>query len=113
MREHRHPRLALHALDQALAAARHDHVERAAEAASISPTASREANGAREIAASGRPALARPSTRQAWIAAASGSCPSRRAAPPRCREAQGAGVGGDVRPALVDHADDADRRATR
>ena len=31
MREHRHARLALHALDQRLAAARHDHVERAAE----------------------------------------------------------------------------------
>ena len=32
MGEHRHPRLALDALDQALSSARHDDVERAAEA---------------------------------------------------------------------------------
>ena len=32
MREHRHPRLRLHARDQALAAARHDDVDRAVEA---------------------------------------------------------------------------------
>ena len=31
MREHRHPRLLLHAGDQALAAARHDHVDGAAK----------------------------------------------------------------------------------
>ena len=33
MREHRHARFVLHALDQALAAARHDHVDGAAKAA--------------------------------------------------------------------------------
>ena len=45
MREHRHARLGLHARDQALAAARHDHVDRAVEACSISPTAARSRVG--------------------------------------------------------------------
>ena len=41
MREHRHARLLLHALDEALAAARHDHIDGAAKPSSMRPTASR------------------------------------------------------------------------
>ena len=69
MGEDRNARLALHPLDQAPSAARHDHVERAAEPSSISPTAAREAKGARETAASGSPASPQAATRQSWIAA--------------------------------------------
>ncbi len=81
--------------------------------ASMAPTAARSLVGTSWIASSGRPAACSPSTRQAWIAAE--EC--RESEPPlqdrrvACLEAQRAGIGGDVRPALVDHADHAERRA--
>ena len=69
MGEHRHARLALHALDQALAAARHDDVERAAETvehfADRLARRERRARDRRLGQAGGRS----PATRQAWIAA--------------------------------------------
>ena len=69
MREHRHARLALHPIDQALAAARHDDVERPAEAVQhladrFARSEGRARNG--RLGQAGRP---RPSTRQAWMAA--------------------------------------------
>ena len=61
MGEHRHPRLRLHARDQALAAARHDHVDGAAQARRASaPTAARSVVGTSWIASSGRPAARQP-----------------------------------------------------
>ena len=64
MREHRHARLRLHALDEALAAARHDDVDAAVEPCSIWPTAARSVVGTSWIAASGSPAAFRPATRR-------------------------------------------------
>ena len=79
---------------------------------SISPTASREANGTREIAASGRPACLEAGDeagvdRRRGMEAVRAAAQHHRVAG---LEAQRAGVGGDVGPALVDDADDAERR---
>ena len=64
------------------------------------------------MAASGRPASFKPATRQAWIAADERK--TVRAAAQHYRiaalEAEGAGVGGHVGAALVDHPDDPERR---
>ena len=79
---------------------------------SISPTAARSRVGTREIAASGRPAARRPSTRHSWIEAGRQET-VRAAAQDRGiagLETKRAGVGRDIGPALVDHADDAERR---
>ena len=113
MGEDRHPRLGLHARDEALAAARHDDVDGAVEAGSIAPTAARSVVGTSWIAASGRPAARRPAT-QAGMDGARGVEALRAAAQDggvAGLQAERAGIGGDVRPALEDHADDAERRA--
>ena len=113
MREHRHARLGLHARDQALAAARHDHVDGAVEALQHQAD---------------RGAVARRHQRdrvlgQAGVAQALGQRGmdgARRAVAVRAAaqdhgvaglQRQRAGVGGHVRPALVDHADHAERHA--
>ena len=64
MREDRHARLRLHAGDEALAAARHDHVDHAAEAREHE--ADRRAVGGRHELhrVGGQPARSRPSTRR-------------------------------------------------
>ena len=86
MREHRHARLVLDALDQALAAARHDHVDRAVEAREHQRRPRRGRASAR--AGSRRPAGRRragPRPARRGSRAPSGSCPSRRAGSRRCR----------------------------
>ena len=112
MGEHRHARLALHALDQALAAARHDHVERAAEA--FEHLADRLARGERHardrrLGQAGRlePGDEAGVDRRRGMEAVGAAAQHRRVAR---LEAERAGVGGDVGPALVDDADDAERR---
>ena len=114
VREDRHARLLLHARDQALAAARHDHVDSAVEAARASRRRRRGRSSAR---AGSRPpagrlrAGPRRGRRGSRGRAQSVSEPPRRmAALPALRQSA-PGVGGDVRPALEDHADHADRRA--
>ncbi len=113
MREDRHPRLRLHARDEALAAARHDDVEVAVE-----PGEHRADGGAvagRHELDRMRPAgrrAARPSTMAATIAAAERklSEPARRiAALPALRQSAPASAV-DVGAALEDHPDDAERR---
>ena len=73
---------------------------------SIAPTAARSVVGTSWIAASGSPAAFSPATRPAWIACAERrlSEPPRRIAALPGLQAERAGVGGDVRPALEDHA---------
>ena len=80
---------------------------------SISPTAARSAVGTSWIAASGRPAAARPAAsagvdRLGRVQALGAAAQDRGVAG---LQAERAGVGGDVRPALEDHADHPDRRA--
>ena len=77
--EHRHPRLSLYARDQALATARHDHIDGAVNPVSSSPTTSpigrhQRNRGFRQLRV-GRP------RHQAVIDARdrTGNCPSRRA----------------------------------
>ena len=86
MREHRHARLALHPIDQALAAARHDDVERAAEA--LQHLADRRAR-CEGRARDGRLGEARfpKAVDEAGVDGGGDyeSCPSRRAARRRCR----------------------------
>ena len=77
------------------------------------PTAARSRVGTSEIAAAGRPASRRPCD-QRGVDGAGGAEAVRAAAQDHGiagLEAQRAGIGGDVRPALVDHADDAERHA--
>ena len=114
MREHRHARLLLHAR-------RPGSCRRAARCtsmlpsrpASIMPTAARSRVGTSEIAASGRFGLAQALGQRCMDGA-------RRAVAVRAAaqdhgvaglQRQRAGVGGDVRPAFVDDADDAERHA--
>ncbi len=114
MGEHRHARLRLHARDQALAAARHDDVDRAVEArrASCRPRRGR-ASAPAAIAASGRPAARRPSISAAWMARFErwlSEPPRRIAALPALRHSAAASAV-TFGPALVDDADDAERHA--
>ena len=109
--EHRNARLPLHAVDQALAAARNDDVERAVEA---------RQHLAHNLAG-GKGSARNGGFRQARLPQAldkagvdrGGRVKAVRAAAQHHRvaalQAQRAGVGGDVRPALVDDADDAER----
>ena len=80
---------------------------------SISPTAARSVVGTSWIAASGSPAAARPCDEpgvdRLRRAQALGAAAQDRGV--AGLQAERAGVGGDVRPALEDHADDAERRA--
>ena len=113
MGEDRHPRLALDEADEALAAARHDHVDVPVTAAASPTPRPGRASARAGSPSSGRPAPVSPSTRQSW--SSRGGMERLRAAAQdhgvARLEAQRAGVGGDVRAALVDHADDAERRA--
>ena len=112
MREHRHARFGLHARDEALAAARHDQLDRAASPASMWPTAARSVVGTNWIAASGRPAASSPSTSAACMRAR-GMQRFRAAAQDRRvagLDAERAGIRRHVRPALIDDAEHADRR---
>ncbi len=113
MREDGHARLALHALDQALAAARHDDVDRAVEAGQ---------HGAHRGTVGGRHELDRMLGKTGRIEARDeagvdgGGAAMRVGAAAQDDgvarlEAKPAGIGGDVGPALEDDADDAERRA--
>ena len=104
----------LHARDQALAAARHDHVDVAVEArAASAPTAARSRVGTSWMASSGRPAARRPATgthgSRALECEALGAAAQDRGI--AGLEAERAGIGRHVRAALVDDADDAERHA--
>ena len=86
MREHRHARLRLHARDQALAAARHDHVDRAVEAGEHHPdrgAVARRHERDRGLRQAGRAQGPRPA-RHGSRASSDGS-PSRRAGSRHCR----------------------------
>ena len=112
MGEDGHARLALHPLDEALAAARHDDVERPAEA--LEHLADRGARGERRARDRRfrQPRLLQPRD-QAGVDRG-GRVEAVRAAAQHhgvaAFQAERAGVRGDVRPALVDDADDAERR---
>ena len=112
MREHRHARLALHPLHQALAAARHDHVKRAVETSQhfgdrLARRERREADRG-----FGKPRLLQPRDetgvdRLRGVETVGAAAQHHRVA---ALQAKRAGVRGDVRPAFVDDADDAERR---
>ena len=80
---------------------------------SIAPTAARSVTGTSWIASSGSPASTTPATIAAWIArlVRIASEPPRRITALPDISAERAGIGGDVGPALVDDADDAERHA--
>ena len=86
MREHRHARFLLHARDQALAAARHDHVDGAVEALEHQADGLAVGGGHELDRASraGPPRAGRAPGRPGWRGWSDG-CPSRRAGSPRCR----------------------------
>ena len=114
MREHRHARLLSARAPTRLLPPRGTITSRLpARPVSISPTAARSVVGTSWIASSGSPAAFSPSTRQAWMAAEEFERIRAAAQDHRIAglEAERAGVGRDVRPALVDDADDAERRA--
>ena len=113
MGEHRHARLALHARDQALAAARHDDVDGAVEArkhhADRGAVAGR--HQLRRMPPAGRPP---PALDQRGVDGAVRAKALRAAAQDRGIagfEAERGGVGGHVRAALIDDADHAERHA--
>ena len=113
VREHRHARLLLHARHQALAAARHDHVDGAVEALQHQPHGLAVGGGHELDGSLGQARLAQ-AARQAHLDGAAGMMALRAAAQDRGvagLEAQRAGVGRHVGPALVDDADHAQRHA--
>ena len=81
--------------------------------ASISPTAARSRVGTSWIAASGRPASRRPCGKRGMDGAARAQAVGAAAQDRGIAgfQAQRAGIGGHVRPALIDDADDAERHA--
>ena len=109
--KNRHPRLGLHPPDQALAAARHQHVDRPVEPlqhhADGRPVAGRD-DLDRILRQSGGAQAFRqrsvdcPRRAQAFRAAAQNGGISR-------LEAECAGIGRDIGAAFIDHADDAER----
>ena len=112
MSEDRHARLALHALDKALAAARHDHVERSAQP--LQHLADRLAGGEGRAGDRGfRQAGFDEAGDQAGVNRGGGmeaigaAAQNHRIA---AFEAERARIRRHVRPAFVDHADDAERR---
>ena len=113
MREHRHARLLLHPRDQALAAARHDHVEIAGKA--LQHLADGGAVGGRhQLDRIFRQSRFDEPFDEAGMDGRRGIERIRAAAQDHRiagLEAERAGVGRHVRPALVDDADDAERRA--
>ena len=114
MADHRHPRLGLHARHQALAAARHQHVDElpACRRASRRPRRDRRSAPV-EWRRPAMPPPCRPCDqagvdRGAGAPAVGATAQNRRVAG---LQAQRAGIGGHVRPALVDDADHAQRHA--
>ena len=112
MREHRNARFMLHARDKAFAAARHDHVyvsvqarKHGAHGGAVVGRHERDdvARKAGALQSRDKAAMDRPRGAQAIRAAAQ----DRGVAG---LEAQRAGVGGDIGPALVNHADNTQRR---
>ena len=111
VREHRHARLALHALDQRLAPARHDQIEQAGR------RQHRRDIGAvgvrRDLHAGFRQARGAQPRHERRIDRRGAAHAFRSAAQDHGiarLQADAGGVGADVGPAFVDHADDADRR---
>ncbi len=113
VREYRHPRFCLNARDQAFAAARHDDVDVAVEAgehqADGRAVAGRdELNRRFRQAGSAQPFGQRRKNRAARTHAVGTAAQDRGVAG---FQAQHAGVGGHIRPALINDADDAERHA--
>jgi hypothetical protein len=112
MGEDRHAGIGLDAGDEALAAARHDDIDRPPRPVSNSPTAARSLTGIIWIASpAGRRLQALD---QAGMDGAGGMERVRSAAQDdgiARFEAERAGVGRDIGTAFIDHADDAKRRA--
>ncbi len=112
MGEDRHARLGLHPRDQALAAARHDHVDGAVQAGEHG------ADGGAVAGRDQRDAILRQvRVLQPLHEAGMDQPRGMEALGPRAQnggiaglEAQGAGVGGDIGTAFENHADDAERR---
>ena len=111
VREHRHPRLGLHPRHQPLAAARHDDVDGATQAGQHGADRGAVAGGHQLDGVGGQAGLLEAAHQgamdgggraQAFGAAAQDGGVAG-------LEAQRAGVGGDVGPALIDHADHPDR----
>ena len=110
MGEHRHARIGLDARDEALAAARDDHVDQARRARSIAPTAARSCVGTSWTASAGSPRRVEPCDERGVdraVANATASLPPRRSTALPDAQAQRGGVGGDVGAAFVDDADHA------
>ena len=111
MREHRHARLALHTLDQRLAAARHDQVE---QAGGRQHRRDIGAVGVRRDLHAGLRQSRRAQSRHQRRIDRGGAAHAFRAAAQDHRvarlQADAGGVGADIRAAFVDHADHADRR---
>ena len=113
MREHRHPRFLLHARDQALAAARHDHVDGAVEAGEHHPDRGAVARR-HQLDRVRRQAGLREPVDDRVVDGAVGALALGAAAQDRGiagLEAERGGVGRHVRAALIDDADDAERHA--
>jgi hypothetical protein len=112
MREHRYARFALHAIDEALAAARHDQVERPAEP--VEHFADRLVRGERRARdrGFGKTGLDEAGD-EAGVDCRRGIKAVRAAAQHHrvaALEAERARVRGDVGPAFENHSDDAERR---
>ena len=111
MREDRHPRLLLHPRDEALAAARHDHVEIAVEPGSMAPTARGRGSaraGSRRPA--GRPAPALPHGVGDGLRRAEALRAGAQDRGVAGLQAERARIGRHVGTALEDDADHAERR---
>ena len=113
MGEHRHARLHLDAADQALAAARHDHIDGAVEPGEHQPDGGAVA-GRHHLDRFRRQAGLGQTLDEAAVDGARGTIGVGAAAQDRGiarLEAERPGIGGHVRPALIDDADHAERRA--
>ena len=112
MREHRNPRLALHPIDQAFSAARHNDVERAVRPLEHLADRLARGEGNARNRGFGQAGLLQPvgeagMDRGRRVKTVRSAAQHHRVA---ALEAERAGVGGHVRPALVNDADDAERR---
>ena len=113
MREHRHARLGFDAGDQALAAARHDHVDAAVQPAQQQADRRAVAGRHQGDRGLGQTGFAQ-SLHQTFVDRAAGPETVRAAAQDHGVagfQAQHAGVGGDVGAAFENHGDDAERHA--
>ena len=115
MREHRHARFRLHAADQTLAAARHDDVDIAVEAGQHQPDRGAVARRHQLDGGFGQTGLAQALLERGMDGAARAQAVGAAAQDRGIAgfQAQRAGIGGHVRPALIDDADDAERHAAR